>query len=99
MTQIGKRVIYMETGSTNPAFNLAYEEYVLKNRREGTVLILWQNANAIIVGRNQDTEAEINREMVDRLGIQVIRRETGGGAVYHDLIHSLRIWEIQRICI
>lgn len=85
MTQIGKRVIYMETGSTNPAFNLAYEEYVLKNRREGTVLILWQNANAIIVGRNQDTEAEINREMVDRLGIQVIRRETGGGAVYHDL--------------
>lgn len=78
-------VYYLETGSTDPAYNLAFEEYVQANRREGNYLILWQNCNAVIIGRNQNTEAEINREFVDSHGIHVIRRNTGGGAVYHDM--------------
>ena len=78
-------VYYLETGSTDPAYNLAFEEYVQAHRREGNYLILWQNCNAVIVGRNQNAEAEINREFVDRHGIHVIRRNTGGGAVYHDM--------------
>ena len=48
-------------------------------------LMLWRNANAIIVGRNQNTIAEINTEAVKSFGTSVIRRSTGGGAVYHDL--------------
>lgn len=76
---------YMETGSTDPAYNLAFEEYVLKNRLEGDYLLLWQNANAVIVGRNQNALEEINREFVEANGIKVIRRNTGGGAVYHDM--------------
>lgn len=47
--------------------------------------MLWRNRPAIIVGRNQNTAAEINAEFVQRQGIKVIRRITGGGAVYHDL--------------
>lgn len=78
-------VYYLETGSTDPAYNLAFEEYVQAHRLEGNYLILWQNRNAVIIGRNQNAEAEINREFVDRHGISVIRRNTGGGAVYHDL--------------
>ena len=78
-------MIYLETGSVDPAYNLAFEEYVLQNLRQGDILILWQNANSVIVGRNQNAEAEINRAFVEEHGIKVVRRNTGGGAVFHDL--------------
>ena len=80
-------MIYLETGSVDPAYNLAFEEYVLKNIRQDTVLILWQNDNSVIVGRNQNAEAEINRSFVEEKGIKVVRRNTGGGAVFHDLVN------------
>ena len=76
---------YLETGSQNPFYNLAFEEYVLRNRKNGDYLLLWQNHNTIVVGQNQITDAEINRGFVEAHGIQVVRRSTGGGAVYHDL--------------
>ena len=79
------KVLYLETGSQDPAFNLAFEEYVLTNRREGAYLLLWQNDNTIVIGQNQNAEAEINRAFVEEHGIHVVRRTTGGGAVYHDL--------------
>lgn len=78
-------VTYLETGSQNPYYNLAFEEFVLTRRLEGDYLLLWQNDNTIVVGQNQNTEAEINREFVEAHHINVVRRTTGGGAVYHDL--------------
>ena len=78
-------VTYLETGSQNPYYNLAFEEFVLTHRLDGEYLLLWQNDNTIVVGQNQNTEAEINREFVEAHHINVVRRTTGGGAVYHDL--------------
>ena len=78
-------VIYMETGSFNPYYNLAFEEYILTSHLTGNYLLLWQNANTIVVGQNQNTMAEINLEFVKEHQINVVRRTTGGGAVYHDL--------------
>lgn len=78
-------VTYLETGSQNPFYNLAFEEFVLTRRLEGEYLLLWQNDNTIVVGQNQNTEAEINRTFVEAHHINVVRRTTGGGAVYHDL--------------
>ena len=78
-------VFYMETGSVDPHYNLAFEEYVLNHCREGEILLLWQNDNTIVIGQNQNAEAEINRSFVEQHGIHVVRRMTGGGAVYHDL--------------
>ena len=80
-----EHTIYMETGSQDPAYNLAFEEYVLTHRTEGSYLLLWQNDNTIVIGQNQNAEAEINRPFVEEHGIRVVRRTTGGGAVYHDL--------------
>lgn len=76
---------YLETHSHDPYFNLAFEEYVLRNRKDGNYLILWQNDRTVVVGQNQNTEAEINRAFVEAHDIRVVRRTTGGGAVYHDL--------------
>lgn len=78
-------VNYLETGSLSPFYNLAFEEYVLSHRTQGDYLLLWQNDNTIVIGQNQNAEAEINRSFVEAHQIRVVRRSTGGGAVYHDL--------------
>lgn len=70
--------------STDPYFNLAAEEYLLKNFRE-EIFMLWRNDRAIIIGKYQNTAAEINADYVKENGIRVVRRQTGGGAVFHDL--------------
>jgi len=72
--------------SKDPTFNLALEEYVLKELDvDDYFILLWQNANSVIIGRNQNTYEEINQELVDKHDVNVVRRITGGGAVYHDL--------------
>ena len=70
--------------SNEPYFNQAAEEYLLKNKDED-IFMLWQNDNAIIVGKHQNTLAEINVETVNEKKIKVVRRLTGGGAVFHDM--------------
>lgn len=70
--------------STDPYFNLATEEYVLKNFDEDSFM-LWRNAPCIIVGKHQNTLAEINVDYVKKQNIPVVRRLSGGGAVFHDL--------------
>lgn len=73
-------------GITDARLNLALEEHVLRNRMtEEDLLLFYVNAPAIIIGRNQNTIEEINPGFVDAKGIRVVRRVSGGGAVYHDL--------------
>ena len=70
--------------SIDPAFNLALEETLCAEFPE-PVLMLWRNRPSVIVGRNQNTLAEVDTAFVREHGIDVVRRMTGGGAVYHDL--------------
>lgn len=72
--------------SNDPHFNLALEEYAFKylDPKED-YLILWQNCPSVIVGRNQNTIEEINVDYIKKNNINVVRRLSGGGAVYHDL--------------
>lgn len=81
-----KKTVYIEVTTTDPTFNLALEEYVFeKMPRDQEYFLTWRNDNAIIVGRHQNTAAEINEEFVKEKNIKVVRRLSGGGAVYHDL--------------
>lgn len=75
---------YIHHPHTDPAFNLAAEEWLLRNTDED-IFMLWRNHRAVIVGRNQNTAAEIDEAYVREHDITVIRRMTGGGAVFHDL--------------
>ena len=78
-------MFYIRNPSRNPYFNLALEEYALRNLpKDRSYFMLWQNDPAIIIGASQNTMEEINPEFVKRNGIHVVRRRSGGGAVYHD---------------
>ena len=73
-------------GVNDPRLNLALEEYALRNfSSETDYLLFYINEPSIIIGRNQNTLEEINQEYITKKNIHVVRRISGGGAVYHDL--------------
>lgn len=80
-------MIFIENeGHNNPRLNLALEEYALRNFSPNTdYLLFYINNPSIIIGRNQNTLEEVNSDYVKKNNIQVVRRISGGGAVYHDL--------------
>jgi lipoate-protein ligase A len=68
----------------DPYFNIASEEYLLK-QTNGYYIYIWKNSPAVIIGNNQNTLLEVDVNTANKEGIKVVRRLTGGGAVYHDL--------------
>ncbi len=78
-------MITIINNNNDPRYNLALEEYALKYLdTEEDIILLWQNEPSIIIGRNQNTIEEINSTYVKEHNINVVRRISGGGAVYHD---------------
>lgn len=79
-------MIFIENENiTNPRLNLALEEYALRNfSADNDYLLFYINEPSIIIGRNQNTLEEINHEYVEKNKLHVVRRVSGGGAVYHD---------------
>ena len=73
--------------STDPAFNLALEETLFESLspENPSMFLIWRNASAVIIGCHQNTAEEVNETFCREHGIAVVRRPTGGGAVYHDL--------------
>ena len=78
-------MIWIPNDNNDPTFNLAAEEYILSELRPAEeILFFFIDRPSIIVGRHQNTREEINPDFVRDHGIQVVRRLSGGGAVYHD---------------
>ena len=77
---------YLKNPNTNPYYNMAFDEYCLESLPiDEPVFFLWQNRPAVIVGYNQEVNTEVNLDYLKEKGIDLVRRVTGGGAVYHDL--------------
>ena len=79
-----KNMKYIRLKTTDPYLNLAVEEYLFRSS-EDDIFMLWQNSPTVVVGKNQNAYAEVNTEYAKEHGINIVRRITGGGAVYHDL--------------
>ena len=77
---------YLSNNSTDPFWNLAFDEYCLESLPlEEPLFYLWRNRPAVIIGLNQNAYGEVNLTFLKEHGITLARRVTGGGAVYHDL--------------
>ena len=77
---------YLILNSLDAAGNLAAEQVIFDTLPRGeSCFLLWQNRSAVVIGRHQDALAEIDHAFVEENGIQLVRRISGGGAVYHDL--------------
>lgn len=77
-------MICINRPETDPYFNIAAEEHILKSYHDD-VMMIWQNQPSIIIGKHQNTLAEINYSFLEKNNIPIIRRISGGGTVYHDL--------------
>jgi lipoate-protein ligase A len=80
-----RQVIYIETKSTDAAFHFSVEQHCMKRFPGETVFMLWQADNFVMLGSNQIADAEIDLREAERHGVRIVRRASGGGAIYTDM--------------
>ena len=74
---------FIVSNQTNPYWNIAVENYLVEHAGSVT-LYLWRNRRTVVIGQNQNPYSEVNIEALEADGGYLMRRKTGGGAVYHD---------------
>ena len=74
---------FIVSNQTEPYWNIAVEQYLVDNA-DDVVLYLWKNHRTVVIGQNQNPYSEVNLEALEADGGYLMRRKTGGGAVYHD---------------
>ena len=74
---------FIVSDQTEPYWNIAVENYLVESA-ECVTLYLWRNRRTVVIGQNQNPYSEVNVEALEADGGFLMRRKTGGGAVYHD---------------
>lgn len=78
-------MLYIENSNTDPYFNQAFEQTIFESIPNGDILLVWRNSPAVVCGKNQNVFAEADVLSAMRKKVAVVRRDTGGGTVYHDM--------------
>ncbi|NMA06857.1 MAG: lipoate--protein ligase [Ruminococcaceae bacterium] len=78
-------MIYLESDKCFAPYNLSLEQWAFENFKKDDCIILWRNNKSVIIGKNQNYRKEVDIEYLNSKEIPIVRRMTGGGAVYHDL--------------
>ena len=80
-------LLVLRSPTTDPWWNIAFEDWLFRNVDVSgqLVLFLWRNSPSVIIGRNQNPWNECNLPLMERDGVAMVRRRSGGGSVYHDL--------------
>lgn len=76
---------YIINASTDPYYNQAFEQSVFDKCESDSILLVWRNSPTVVCGRNQNIFAEVDLLKARKNGVALVRRDTGGGTVYHDL--------------
>ncbi len=81
-----KHILVYNTDCTDPYINIATEKYLFDNlQKDCCIMYLWQNKNTVVIGKNQNPWTECDVSSLERDGVLLARRISGGGAVFHDL--------------
>lgn len=78
-------MLYIETTSTNAAFHFSVEEFFMQNYRSEPLIMIWQADKCVMLGAHQVGFAEVNMDYAEQMGIQIVRRSSGGGAIFTDM--------------
>ncbi len=78
------QLLYICSDQMNPYWNIAVENHLVASCRQTIVLYLWRNRRTVVIGQNQNPFSEVNVDALEGDGGFLMRRKTGGGAVYHD---------------
>jgi lipoate-protein ligase A len=81
-----KKIEYYESDNFNPYLNLSFEEKLLNQYEDGTLIFyLWQNTDCVVIGKNQCAKEQCHLDLMEKEHVKLARRSSGGGAVFHDL--------------
>ena len=83
--EFGVMLIYIENDNTDAAFHFSVEEFLMRRFQSEPVMMLWQSDKCVMLGTYQIPFAEVNLNNAEQAGIQIIRRSSGGGAIFADM--------------
>jgi lipoate-protein ligase A len=77
-------MLFLQSNSLDAAYHFAVEEWLAERPSEGKAFALWRTKPTVMLGANLVAEMEVDLDYAAQNGIEIVRRSSGGGAIYTD---------------